>query len=1028
MVRFVGRTAELDQLHAQYAAVVTAGLRCVFLEGAAGIGKTTLLDRFLTDLAAANQQTSHQTSHQASLAGSRPAGRQPSRSRRPASIVRVEAAESARTHELDLAHRLIDALADGSPGAHPPARRGDADDDDAVLDVDRVRDTGDELVDAMTRTCGRGPVVVRVDDVHWCDASSLRVLSYLVLHAARLPVLLLLAGRPHDSPWVDGVRRLAASGGATVDLSGFDVAELAALCAAAGVEPPPPRRLRALVDGTDGNPLWLTRLIAPGTGATAGSGWDGVQDPASQVAMGTPPAPEPLTALVARDLRACPPAGRRLAAAVAVLGESVPLADVATLAGVEDAAQALDEALAGDLVSAGGWPPRVAPSHALVRAAIYHELDVVERTTLHLAAAAASPDRATALEHRAAAAIGSDDTLAAELAACAAAESAAGLFARAGDHRLLAAALTADPAAVRTLRLDAAMSFMQAGERADAEAALAAVGTGTDTDTDEDEDTSPRRLYVQAHLDMLANRGLEAVLGFMGSWEAAQAAGDAETAAQCGVWLAQALIPAGYYDDAATWARRAADESTAPLAIQATGLGMYATALVAATGDRGRALAELSAGEQRMDQAALRGALRIARGVVGLWSGDLPGALAELVPASWAGVDFLHGRLIAAAHHTEAAFRAGRWDESDASGREVVALAEASGHRWVLPFVYPIAALVPAARGDVAAAGPLLARAAEYLPLDLAAMRAYYGTAAAHLAAALDDPAGVVAAYEPVRALSNPAGALAPSVFDWRDLYIEALVKLRRLDDAERELDQFEADARARASPDGSAQALRARGTLLIARGRLDEAIVALDDAASRADQLGMRLPAALARMRAAEVHRRRRRTPRAHEALTAAIATLDELGAATYARRCRDQRDALRRQAPGRAAPRPTAEATGPAASRAVLGRDPGGRRQGPTERELALLARILRGDDFEAIARDMYMSRGHAENVARELYRMHGVTSRTELAGIYLGLRDPGGFPVHPLPALPARDDQAEGARPTPPPGDGPDGPTSR
>jgi DNA-binding NarL/FixJ family response regulator len=68
-------------------------------------------------------------------------------------------------------------------------------------------------------------------------------------------------------------------------------------------------------------------------------------------------------------------------------------------------------------------------------------------------------------------------------------------------------------------------------------------------------------------------------------------------------------------------------------------------------------------------------------------------------------------------------------------------------------------------------------------------------------------------------------------------------------------------------------------------------------------------------------------------------------------------------------------------------------------TDRERALLVRILRGDDFEAIARELYVSRGHAENLARELYRMHGVTSRAELAGIYLGLRDPAGGAL-PLP----------------------------
>src|SRR5262245_63405790 len=123
MALVVGRESELDQRHGQYAAVVACGLRCVFLEGPAGVGKTTLLDRFLGDLAAA------------------PRREPPAGARRPAGIVRVEATQSARTHDLDLANRLIDALADGSPRRHPSgrARLGNQ----SLLEVDQVRQAGD---------------------------------------------------------------------------------------------------------------------------------------------------------------------------------------------------------------------------------------------------------------------------------------------------------------------------------------------------------------------------------------------------------------------------------------------------------------------------------------------------------------------------------------------------------------------------------------------------------------------------------------------------------------------------------------------------------------------------------------------------------------------------------------------------------------------------------------------------------------------------------------------------------------------
>ncbi|WP_462203309.1 hypothetical protein [Frankia sp. CcWB3] len=148
-----------------------------------------------------------------------------------------------------------------------------------------------------------------------------------------------------------------------------------------------------------------------------------------------------------------------------------------------------------------------------------------------------------------------------------------------------------------------------------------------------------------------------------------------------------------------------------------------------------------------------------------------------------------------------------------------------------------------------------------------------------------------------------------------------------------------------------------------------------LEHAAAEADRLHMVFPAALARLRAGEVNRSLRRRPKAEENLRSALETFTSLGARTYAERCH----------------RLLASLGGPDAA--------AGSRTGMTRLKLQLLRRILRGDDFDAISAELYISRGHAENLARDLYRLHGVASRAELAGLYLGLRGPGPHPLSPL-----------------------------
>ena len=129
------------------------------------------------------------------------------------------------------------------------------------------------------------------------------------------------------------------------------------------------------------------------------------------------PVPRSLEATIVARLAELPAEARRLAEALSVIGEPVPLSVAGRVGGVGRPAEALDDLLATGWVT---WTPDdpqapVAFGHPLYRAALYRDLSPARRRSLH-AAAAQMLDAGSSLAHRVAAADGVDDSLAAELA------------------------------------------------------------------------------------------------------------------------------------------------------------------------------------------------------------------------------------------------------------------------------------------------------------------------------------------------------------------------------------------------------------------------------------------------------------------------------------------------------------------------------------------------------------------------------------------------------------------------------------
>jgi DNA-binding CsgD family transcriptional regulator len=228
---------------------------------------------------------------------------------------------------------------------------------------------------------GIRPLVIAVDDAHWADAASLRFLSFLAARLEGLPVFVLLALRPGEPQVTDGLLAAIRDEAAGHVLTPAELSEHACgqLVADAFGGQADPEFSRACLEVTGGNPFYLTTLVK-------GLRSDGISpdaDSARRVATQVPATV--IRALVLR-LSRLPQAAGDFARALAVLGPDTGLRDAATLARFDPTkAGAAADALARAGILAQGLPLRF--MHPIIQAAVYADLPSAERSRMHLEAA-----------------------------------------------------------------------------------------------------------------------------------------------------------------------------------------------------------------------------------------------------------------------------------------------------------------------------------------------------------------------------------------------------------------------------------------------------------------------------------------------------------------------------------------------------------------------------------------------------------------------------------------------------------------
>ncbi len=241
-----------------------------------------------------------------------------------------------------------------------------------------------------------GPLLLAVDDLHWCDRPSLLFFAYLARRLESQPVVL-LAGLREAAAGTDAalLGELANDPAATSVRPGpLSHAAVAAFVEERLGAAPAAAFAAACHDATGGNPLLLSQLV---TALRS----EGVTPDAAHVGHVRDIGPRAVSRTVLLRLARLPPGARAVAQAVAVLGDGAGLPAVAGLAGVGEAdlADATRRLAQAEILR----PERpLAFVHPLVRDAVYHDLSPGEREVQHTRAAALLRDGGASLEQVAA--------------------------------------------------------------------------------------------------------------------------------------------------------------------------------------------------------------------------------------------------------------------------------------------------------------------------------------------------------------------------------------------------------------------------------------------------------------------------------------------------------------------------------------------------------------------------------------------------------------------------------------------------
>jgi DNA-binding CsgD family transcriptional regulator len=294
-------------------------------------------------------------------------------------------------------------------------------------------------------------------------------------------------------------------------------------------------------------------------------------------------------------------------------------------------------------------------------------------------------------------------------------------------------------------------------------------------------------------------------------------------------------------------------------------------------------------------------------------------------------------------------YKAGHWDLALDLGVESRERYEGSGHDVQAATTFAQRAQVTASRGDVELTRRLCEEA-----LALSDSPRTRETAGNHLALAELGHERYVTAVQEFR--ENASGFVEPGYRPEVPNWIEALVGVGRLDEAEAMLVEWEELGRRLDRPRALATGARCRGFLLAARGDQQGALESLEQALVEHERLPVPFERARTLLALGAQRRRVKHRAEARHALKEALAIFEELGAVVWADRARRELSRI----PGRRA-----------SDRDEL-----------TETEQRIAELVAEGRSNKEVAAALFVTVKTVEAALTRIYRKLGVRSRSELA----------------------------------------------
>jgi DNA-binding CsgD family transcriptional regulator len=235
---------------------------------------------------------------------------------------------------------------------------------------------------ALANLSAERPLLLVLDDAHWADPASLRFAAFMQPRIHDLPLMLAVGVRPAEpgtrseiisgliaDPTAQILRPRPLSVEAVAQLSSFDLEAQAA-----------PEFVAACHAATGGNPFYVQMLLAELRA-------DDILPTAENASQVTRIGPRNLARALLLQLAQQPPGTVDLAKALAVLGGEASEEILAAVASVDEPqlGRALDALRHTAVIDPHQLLPRL--THPIVRAAIYGDMGVSERTESHARAA-----------------------------------------------------------------------------------------------------------------------------------------------------------------------------------------------------------------------------------------------------------------------------------------------------------------------------------------------------------------------------------------------------------------------------------------------------------------------------------------------------------------------------------------------------------------------------------------------------------------------------------------------------------------